>query len=70
MVSDARICEIAGELIAIVSAAKLHPTMKEETITWGPSEAPSDGKRYPLNDLAAHFDQLASRIEGRSGRPL
>jgi hypothetical protein len=29
----------------------------------------TEGKRYPLAELPAYFDQLVSRLEGRTGRP-
>jgi hypothetical protein len=31
-------------------------------------QTPTDGERYPLGDLPAQFDELVSRLEGRSGR--
>jgi hypothetical protein len=34
-----------------------------------PSETRIDGERYPLSELPARFDQLISRLEGRSGKP-
>lgn len=33
-----------------------------------PRETPSEGKRYQFLDLPVLFDQLVSRLEGRSGR--
>jgi hypothetical protein len=32
-------------------------------------QTPTDGERFPLADLPARFDELISRLEGRSGRP-
>jgi hypothetical protein len=32
-------------------------------------EAPTAEERYPLSDLPTRFDQLVTRLEGRSGRP-
>jgi len=31
-------------------------------------QTPTDGERYPLADLPARFDELVTRLEGRSGR--
>ena len=31
--------------------------------------AVTEGKRYPLPELAAHFDKLVARLEARSGKP-
>jgi hypothetical protein len=31
-------------------------------------QTPTDGERYPLADLPSRFDELVSRLEGRSGR--
>lgn len=33
-----------------------------------PPEASTEGERYPLCELAGLFDQLVSRLEGRSGK--
>ena len=34
-----------------------------------PLDIRTEGKRYPLAELPALFDQLISRLEGRTGRP-
>jgi hypothetical protein len=30
----------------------------------------TDEERYPLDELLALFDELVSKLEGRSGRPV
>lgn len=32
-------------------------------------ETGTQGKRYPLSELSARFDELVARLEGRSGKP-